>query len=323
MQVRVMEVLQLNPSIRAFRLTALDGSPLPGFTAGAYINVRVQLPDGNMDWRRYSLVNFSSEDSHAETVPHYQIAVRLEEAGRGGSRYMHQGIVQGDVLTIESPRNDFSLVKTTGRSVLIGGGIGITPMVTMAAAQLASRHPLVMHYAGRSRASMAYVQELQAMLGEQLHLHADDECQHPLDVARIIDGCAADDHVYVCGPQAMLDAVLAAASQRQWNPQHIHFELFAAPTVTDGNTAFDVVLEQSGTHMTVPADKTLLQVLNTAGCDVMFDCERGECGVCAVEVISGDIDHRDYVLTSAEKAKGNLMHACVSRCRSKTLVLNL
>ena len=170
---------------------------------------------------------------------------------------------------------------------------------------------------------MAFLPELQALLGASLHLHVDTEAGAPLDVAALLDGCAASDQLYVCGPKQMLDAVLAATQARGWSRDRVHFEVFTPPAVEAGDHAFEVVLAQSGRSLTVPPDKSILDCLIAAGCDPMFDCQRGECGVCAVPVIEGEIDHRDYVLSESEKREGKLMQVCVSRCKGKRLVLDL
>lgn len=319
--VRVVEARVVAGDVRVFHLRG-DGA-LPGFTAGAHVNVRVLAVDGRADWRRYSLVNLDPSPGATESPAEYILAVRLEPAGRGGSHHLHHAVQAGDTLVIEAPRNDFPHAAHAGRSVLIAGGIGITPMASMAAHGLASGQALTLHYAGRSRASMAWLSELEALLGDGLKVHADDEQGGPLDIAAILAASSPLDHVYVCGPQPMLDAVLRHAAALEWAPERVHFELFSAPQGDGSDKAFDVELADSGRTLTVPADRTLLDVLNEAGCDVMSDCERGECGVCAVGVISGDIDHRDYVLTEKEKLAGNLMHACVSRCRGRVLVLRL
>lgn len=318
--VRVQEARLVAGDVRVFRLRG--DAALPGFTAGAHVNVQVLTADGQADWRRYSLVNLDPAPGATDAPADYLLAVRLEAGGRGGSQHMHHAVQVGDTLLIEPPRNDFPHAAHAGRSVLIAGGIGITPMASMAAHGLGSGQAMRLHYAGRSRASMAWLPELQALLGDTLQVHADDEQGGPLDIAAILAASQPHDHVYVCGPQPMLDAVLRHTAALGWAPERVHFELFSAPQGDTADSAFEVELADSGRHLTVPADRTLLDVLNEAGCDVMSDCERGECGVCAVQVISGEIDHRDYVLTEKEKQAGKLMHACVSRCRGR-LVLKL
>jgi vanillate O-demethylase ferredoxin subunit len=319
--LRIAEARLLNPLIKTFLLRAGDGAALPGYSAGSHLRVRVQLPDGRDDWRHYSLIDPVGGDNDA---PHeYRIAVRLEDDGRGGSRFMHERLREGDTLVVEAPKNDFPLRKHAGRSVLIAGGIGVTPIVSMAARRKREGLPLLMHYAGRSRGVMAFLPELQELLGDALVVHADDEAGAPLDVDALLDGCGPDDQLYVCGPKVMLDTVLARTQARGWTHDRVHFELFTTPTVEAGDHAFDVVLQQSGRSFTVPVGKTVLQVLIDEGCDPLYDCQRGECGVCSQPVVEGEIDHRDYYLSDAEKASGKVMQVCVSRCRGPRLVQDI
>ncbi|MDM0044125.1 PDR/VanB family oxidoreductase [Variovorax dokdonensis] len=322
--LRVTEAQSLNPLVRQFRLARQDGGALPGFSAGAHIQVQVTLPDGSRDWRHYSLINPVAQSGVTDAPTEYRIAVRREDEGRGGSRFMHEVLQAGQELVVQAPKNDFPLHDGGDCAVLVAGGIGITPMLSMAAQRCAQGAPVRMHYAGRSRSLMAFLPELGELLGERLDVHADDEAGRPLDIGALLDRCAADERLYVCGPKVMLDAVLAAAQSRGWNThERIHFELFTTPEVEEGDQPIELVLAQSGKTLTVPADQTILDCLIDNGCDPMFDCKRGECGVCATPVIEGDIDHRDYVLTAREKAEGNVMQICISRCKGKRLVLDI
>ena len=323
LQLRVVEARELNPLIRLVRLRADDGAALPGFTAGAHLRVQVELPDGNTDWRHYSLINLSTSRDACATPTEYVIAIRREDEGRGGSRFMHQRVQPGQVLTIEAPKNEFPLREHAGCAVLVAGGIGVTPLVSMATQRVAEQAPVRMHYAGRSRELMAFLPELQQLLGETLRVHTDAEAGAPLDVDALLDACGADDQLYVCGPKPMLDTLLAKTQARGWTRERVHFEVFTAPTVAAGDHAFEVVLKQSGRSLTIPADRSILDCLIDAGCDPMFDCKRGECGVCATTVIEGEIDHRDYVLSDRERQEGNVMQICISRCKGQRLVLDL
>ena len=305
LHLRVAEARTLNPLIRMFRLRAADGAVLPGYTAGAHLRVRVDLAGGAQDWRHYSLINLAPEPNATDAPTEYLIAVRVEADGRGGSRYMHERVQAGDLLTVEAPKNDFALNDGPGRSVLVAGGIGVTPLVSMAARRKAEGADLCMHYAGRSRELMAFLPEL------------------PLDIAALLDACTPQDRLYVCGPKVMLDAVLAQTQARGWTHERVHFELFTTPAVEAGDHAFEVVLASSGKCFTVPADQTILDCLIEHGCDPMFDCKRGECGVCGTPVLEGEIDHRDYVLTAREKAAGNVMQICISRAKGPRLVLDI
>jgi len=321
--LRVAEARALNPLIRLLRLVAQDGSALPGFTAGAHLRVQVVLPDGEADWRHYSLIEFSTQPGATEAPREYVIAVRREDEGRGGSRFMHERVQPGDLLTIETPKNEFSLRALESCAVLLAGGIGITPLTSMAAQRKAEGRAVRLHYAGRSRALMAFLPELQQLLGDQLKLHADDEAGAPLDVEALLDGCSPDDQLYVCGPKVLLDIVLAKTQARGWTHERVHFELFTTPAVEAGDRAFEVVLAQSGRTFNVPADQTILDCMIEQGCDPLFDCKRGECGVCSTAVIDGEIEHRDYFLSDAEKASGKVMQICISRARGARLVLDL
>jgi vanillate O-demethylase ferredoxin subunit len=323
LHLRVVEARALNPLIRTFRLQATDGAALPGYTAGAHLRVRVDLPGGAQDWRHYSLVNLVPEPHATDAPTEYVIAVRVEAHGRGGSRYMQERVKAGDLLTVEAPKNDFPLHDGPERAVLIAGGIGITPLASMAARRQAQGAPVQLHYAGRSRELMAYLPELQALLGDALRVHTDAEAGAPLDIAALLAACTPQDRLYVCGPKVLLDAVLAQTLARGWLHERVHFELFTTPVVEDGDHAFELVLAQSGQTFTVAADQTILDCLIDHGCDPMFDCQRGECGVCAAPVMEGEIDHRDYVLSAREKAAGNVIQTCVSRAKGARLVLDM
>jgi vanillate O-demethylase ferredoxin subunit len=323
LSLRVAEARALNPLIRQLRLVAQDGGVLPGFTAGAHLRVQVTLPGGGIDWRHYSLIEFSTQPGATEAPREYVIAVRREDEGRGGSRFMHESVQPGDVLTIEAPKNEFALRELDSHAVLIAGGIGITPLASMAARRKAEGRSVRLHYAGRSRSLMAFLPELQQLLGEDLRLHADDEAGAPLDVDSALDGCAADDQLYICGPKVLLDTVLAKTQVRGWTHERVHFELFTTPVAEAGDRAFELVLAQSGKTFTVSAGQTVLDCLIEHGCDPMFDCKRGECGVCSTAVIEGDVDHRDYFLSDTEKASGKVMQICISRARGARLVLDL
>ena len=323
LSLRVAHAAPLNPLVRLLRLRADDDAALPGFEAGAHVRVRVALPGGTDDWRHYSLVNLLPEP-HATAAPReYTIAVRRDDDGRGGSRFMHEQVREGDLLAIERPRNEFPLRRLDGCAVLVAGGIGITPLASMAAQRVAERAAVRLHYAGRSRALMAFLPELQALLGDALRVHADDEAGGALNVDAVLDGCGARDQLYVCGPKPLLDQVLARTQARGWTHERVHFELFTTPEAQAGDQSFEVVLAQSGRSLTVPAGQTILDALIEHGCDPMFDCKRGECGVCSTAVIEGDIDHRDYFLSDAEKASGKVMQICISRARGPRLVLDL
>ncbi len=319
--LQVVEAMELNPLIRQLRLASADGALLPAFEAGAHIQVQVRLAGGGEDWRHYSLVELDPS-ADLQAPRHYTIAVRREDEGRGGSRFMH-ALKPGDALTAREPKNEFPLRTGGGTAVLVAGGIGITPLASMAARCRAQGHAVRMHYAGRSREWMAFLPQLQQLLGDDLCVHEDSVAGAPLDIDALLAGCDASDQIHVCGPKPLLDTMLANANARGWPQAQLHFEVFTSPAEEAGDRAFEVVLAQSGRTLQVGAHQTVLDCLIVAGCDPMFDCKRGECGVCSAVVLEGEVDHRDYFLSDAEKASGKVMQICVSRARGPRLVLDL
>src|SRR5574337_753210 len=266
LQLRVAETQSLNPLIRMIRLCAVDGSALPGFDAGAHLRVQVELPDGQTDWRHYSLINVSPDPGACAAPSAYTIAVRREDDGRGGSRYMHERVQAGQLLSVEAPKNEFPLhdAGAGGCTVLLAGGIGVTPLVSMAAQRVAERAPVRMHYAGRSRSVMAFLGELQQLLGDALLVHEDEVAGAPLDVDAVLGGCGPTDQLYVCGPKPMLDAALAKTQARGWTRERVHFEVFTQPIVHSGEQPFEVELRQSGQVLQGPAGKTIQVCISRA-----------------------------------------------------------
>lgn len=310
------------PLIRSLQLRPPAGGSLPAFTPGAHLQVSIP---GLADARCYSLVAFDADPAAFEAPLGYRLGVRLEDASRGGSRYMH-GLAVGDTVKVTGPKNDFPLHAAEAGErpiVLIAGGIGITPIAAMAASLQAAGRPYALHYSGRNRDQLAFVAELAALAGSALFVHADDDPASRLDIGALLDGLDTAQHLYVCGPKGMIDALIEGAKTRGWPSGHVHFELFAAAAPVAGDQPFEVELAQSGKVFTVPADKTILDVLEAEGCDPMYDCKRGECGVCTAAVLAGVPDHRDYFLSDAEKAEGKLIQICISRAKTPRLVLDL
>lgn len=318
----VREIRQESPLIRSLRLAREDGGALPAFGPGAHLKVSVP---GLREARCYSLVQLAPEAGRFAEPAEYRLGVRLEEASQGGSRHMH-GLAVGDTLTVEGPRNDFPLHESPAGDepvVLIAGGIGITPVASMAAALKSAGRAFRLHYSGRSRDQLAFLPELQALAGDALALHADDEPSCRFDLQALLDAANPRQHLYVCGPKGLIDVVIQGARARHWPDAHIHFELFASAAPQAGDQPFEVELRQSGRVLTIPADKTIVDVMEEEGCDPMFDCKRGECGVCQATVLEGEPDHRDYYLSDTEKASGKIIQICISRAKSARLVLDL
>ena len=311
----VCEIGSETPQIRTIRLAPPGGGSLPGWEPGAHIKVR--LPDG--DTRSYSLVNLST--APAASPQAYLLGVRLEDPSKGGSRFMH-GLKVGDRLSVCAPTNNFRLEASSGRITLIAGGIGVTPIASMIARLVGEGRPFQAFYAGRSEDQLAFRAELAALAGDRLRFHYDDRAG-VFDVKPVMAGLAADEPLYVCGPRPMIDAAIAQAAALGWPPRRLRFEIFAAAEPQAGGTAFEVVLSSSGQSFTIPPDKSILDVLIEAGIDPMHDCKRGDCGICQTTVLEGTPDHRDFVLSDAERTAGKLMQICVSRAKTPRLVLDL
>jgi vanillate O-demethylase ferredoxin subunit len=308
--------------VRLLTLQAADGALLPGYEPGAHIQVEIPGADGTTSqWRSYSLFNLDPGIDTRAGVYAYHLGIRREDEGRGGSRYMH-GLQTGDTLNARTPVNHFPLAAPPV-VLLFAGGIGITPMATMVADLHAQKREYTLHFSGRTADSLPFVAQLRAFAGDRLVLHADDDPATRLSIDAVLDAAQINQPIYVCGPAGMIDAVLAAARKRGWHDCDLHYELFTEVAPKEGDAAFEIELKSSGRVLTVPANKSVLDVLTENGIDVMYDCRGGYCGLCTVRVCEGEIDHRDTYLSAADRAAGKLMQACVSRSKGARLVLDL
>jgi len=299
----------------SLRLTAPDGSALPGWTPGAHLDVI--LPSGLI--RQYSLCGDPADTSG------YRIAILREQVSRGGSEEVHDHVYPGTRLALRGPRNHFPLVDAQ-EYLLIAGGVGITPLLPMSQEIAARGVPWKMIYGGRRRASMAFVDELRGLAGGRLELVPEDEAGYP-DVAGALAGRAPGTAVYCCGPEGLLRAVeehCARLGISEW----LHLERFAAnsalpPPTPTGTDSFEVYLAKSDITVVVPPNRSLLSSVRDVLPDVAFSCQEGVCGTCETEVLEGVPDHRDQVLTDDEREAGDTMMICVGRSKSPRLVLNL
>ncbi|MBV4551933.1 PDR/VanB family oxidoreductase [Pseudomonas sp. SWRI102] len=301
--------------ICSYELTSIDGQPLPPFRAGAHIDVH--LPDGLI--RQYSLCN------HPEERHRYLIGVLKDPSSRGGSRGLHEQIQPGTRLLISEPRNLFALAPQARRSLLFAGGIGITPLLCMAEHLAQSGAAFALHYCARSRERAAFVERLQqSPYADRVFLHFDEQPTTALDAARVL-ACPGDDlHLYVCGPGGFMQHVLDTAKAQGWQEPNLHREYFAAaPTDTSADGSFSVKLARSGLVFEVPADRSVVQVLESHGVEVPISCEQGVCGTCLTRVLEGVPEHRDMFLTEAEQALNDQFTPCCSRSRTPLLVLDL
>jgi tetrachlorobenzoquinone reductase len=309
LRVRVTAVVWEAEDIKLFELLAMDGEALPPFSAGAHLDLH--LPAGLV--RSYSLVN-------AETERHrYVIGVSRDRASRGGSRWLHDTVHAGDIITIGAPRNNFRLDETAPSSVLIAGGIGITPIMSMIKRLAALGTPWELHYGARTRQAAGFLDELAAFPG-RVHLRFENEAGL-LDLPAIVAGAPTGSHFYGCGPRGMLAAFEAATGALP--AARVHLEYFTAREAAATAGGFAVELARSGRIVAVPAGKSILDALSDAGIAVAHACLQGICGTCETAVVSGIPDHRDAILSDAERAANKTMMICCSGATSEKLVLDL
>jgi vanillate O-demethylase ferredoxin subunit len=314
--VKVLKKTVEAEDIVSFELVSADGKPLPPFSAGSHIDVQM----GPDLIRQYSLCNDPGE-SHR-----YLIGVLKDPASRGGSSAMHTLVNEGDTLTISTPRNHFPLFHDARRSLLLAGGIGVTPILCMAERLAVVGADFDMHYCTRSRARTAFRQRIESSkFASCVQFHEDDGGDaQKLDLKRLLDKPSADTHLYVCGPKAFMDAVLGTARDKGWPEDQLHFEFFSGePVKLDSDSSFEVKLASSGKVIKVQKDQTVVQALAAVGVEVPVSCEQGVCGTCLTRVISGEPDHRDMYLTSKEHASNDQFLPCCSRAKSRLLVLDL
>ncbi len=315
LETRLHSIAWEAQGIQRFELRPLDGATLPAYTAGAHIDL--YLPNGLI--RSYSLVNPQSETHR------YVIAVNRDAASRGGSRHMHEGLRIGETMTISVPRNNFPLAEDALHSVFIAGGIGITPLWCMMQRMAELDASWQLYYSARTRQHAAFFDEIKA-LGErtdaQVLFHFDQEVGGKLlDLSVLARVASPKAHLYCCGPLPMLAAFEVACAERP--KAMVHVEYFSAPAGMAIAGGFNVVLAQSRKSVFVPEGKTILEALLEAGIDVRFSCKEGICGTCETRVLSGVPDHRDLILTSAEKEAGRTMMICCSGSKSEELLLDL
>jgi vanillate O-demethylase ferredoxin subunit len=313
--VRVARKAAEAQGICSFELVDEGGAPLPGFDAGAHIDVH--LPGGLV--RQYSLCN-DPRETHR-----YCLAVLHDPASRGGSRAMHGDVEVGDRLTISVPRNHFALAPQAAHSLLLAGGIGITPIISMADALHARGAGFDLHYCARSSARLAFATRLAAApYASRVHLHLDD-AGAAVDLDRWLASVPPDTHLYVCGPAGFIDATLSAAERAGWDSRRVHREFFAAPRTSQATqeATFEVELARTGARVVVESGVSIVRALERAGVVVPVSCEQGVCGTCLTRVLEGVPDHRDAYLTPEERAAGDQLLPCCSRALGSRIVLDL
>ncbi len=297
----------------SLELEAVGRAPLPEWSPGAHIDLL--LPSGLV--RQYSLCGDPLDRQRL------RIAVLREANGRGGSREVHDGLRVGQTMMIRGPRNAFPMEPRAGY-LFVAGGIGITPILAMAREAQRAGAEWQLLYGGRSRRSMAFIEELQALGGERVSILPADEVGL-LDLEDVAARAATGLHTYSCGPAPLLDA-LTERFAAEGLSERLHLERFApaAPApAASGEAGLRVILARSGTAVEVPNDCSIMAALRAAGHQVASSCEQGICGMCETQVLDGVPDHRDMLLTDSERERGNVMMLCVSRARTPTLTLDL
>lgn len=314
LQLQVRAIRLQAEGIHAFELAHPDGDELPEADAGAHVDVH--LPGGHM--RSYSLAGDPRDRSR------WTLGVLREAKGRGGSRALHDNVRVGDTLAVGAPRNAFPLTPGAGHTMLLAGGIGITPLKAMAHVLAAEGRSFELHYCVRSPKNAAFVDELHALLPEgRLHLHFDGgDPARGLDIAALLADPAPGCHLYYCGPGGFMKACEEASGH--WPAGTVHSEHFKAPEPKPSSApagSFEVRLARSGVTVQVPPDQTIVRAIELSGHRVSTSCLSGLCGACKVNYLEGEVDHQDYILTDEEKR--SCLTVCVSRAKSACLVLDL
>lgn len=303
MRLQVTRIEIIAEEIKAFELRYPASRPLPTFEPGAHIRLHVARGLS----RRYSLISDPADSSH------YLIAV-LHRPGGQVSSYLHHQVTPGDMVDVDEPNNGFPLAEAS-HSILIAGGIGITPILSHVRALAARGSSFELHYAARSRSRLPFKDALE----ERARFYISGEGQK-MNIGEIFSAAPPGSHVYVCGPKGLLDAVRETATAQGWSADRVHFESFGAEwKITDEPLTLELSL--SGLTLDVPVGKTLLEAIEEAGVWVPSDCRRGECHMCMTQIVAGEPIHRDHCLTPAERATA--MTPCISWAGGRRLVLEL
>ncbi|MDM0050540.1 PDR/VanB family oxidoreductase [Variovorax sp. J22R115] len=322
--MRVQERRVVADGVVAIELRAVDGYELTPFAAGSHIDVELPVRDahGHFIVRQYSLCNDPAEHDR------YVIGVGRDANTRGGSAYLHDNLQVGDVVHISTPRNHFQLYEPAPSSVLVAGGIGVTPMLAMARRLSALGQRWTLYYCARTPERAAFLDELKALPGHVIPVFDGVPGGTPIDLSKVMADAPTDAHLYCCGPTTLMEAFERAAATR--DPSTVHVEWFKPRPVVASATAgvkgdgnFVVKLANSGVTLTIPPQKSILDVLIEAGIAVQHSCCDGVCGTCETRVLEGIPDHRDSVLLGEEANATDRIMVCVSRCAGASLTLDL
>lgn len=314
-RVRVAEVEQVAARIKRFRFVDIDNAPLSEFSGGSHISVVMHSGDRMMR-NPYSLMGPPTDTSS------YQISVlHCGADSRGGSKFMHENVAVGSELDISEPLNLFPPVKLAKKHVLVAGGIGITPFMSMMNELDALHSDFELHYGVRSLEDGAYCKYLQSRYGSRVNIYRQDQGQMiPLEA--VLGGQRLGTHMYVCGPKPMIDWALQTAELLGWPRENVHSEQFSAPPA---GKPFIVKLAKSGREISVKGYQSILEALEQNGVDAPFLCRGGACGQCETSVVACDgyIEHNDHFLSEAERVGGKKIMICMSRIQSGSITLDL
>ena len=311
--VTVAEVKPINELVTRFKFVRTGGGEMPTFSGGAH--TVVEMPDGGITrLNPYSLMS-NPEDRGA-----YTISVRRDDEGRGGSLFMHNNVQEGMEMVISNPVNLFSLDLRAKKTLMIAGGIGITPFIAQMHELTSINGMFELHYSIRTASLGTYATELVEHYKNRVHIYHDDQNER-IDLQNLLDGQPLGTHIYVCGPKGMIDWVCNTAADSGWPAEAIHSEEFLAPA---SGKPFTVELRKSGKTIQVGEHQSLLEAIEAAGVDAPYLCRGGACGQCETNVIEadGDLHHHDHWLTEEQRAEAKLIMPCVSRFEGNTLVID-
>jgi hypothetical protein len=315
LKLNVTRTWMETPRVRCIELTAIDGFELPPFTAGAHLKINIINKWGISELRHYSLL------SDPACRDHYLFGVLAEPNGRGGSLFLHEKVQLGDTLETVLPENKFSLSTNAKHSILIAGGIGITPLLSMMHSLNGSNSSYELHYTAKHKSDLAFKQEIKQLAGIHAHFYTSRDNTGPsLDIKCVINKPAPGTHIYVCGPYRLIQAVRTYAKAQDCSSEQIHFESFGAENTTL-NQPISVTLAKSGLTVDVPPSRSILDVLLDKGILIPHDCKRGECSLCVTRVLKGKPQHHDLCLSTDEQEHS--MCLCVSRASTSHLTLDL
>ena len=308
-------VRQLTPRVRAYELRDVNGGQVPKIESGAHIQLPVQLENGEVIHRHYSIC------SNPNRRDMYEVAILKEDNGKGGSVALHDNLEIGQVLNCSQPENHFELHTDHRPAVLMAAGIGITPIKSMAQSLKGRGTPMQLHYAGRSHNEMAFQDRMTREFGDSLTLYSSEQKQR-MDIASIIKDAASDTVFYVCGPLGLINQVLDVSQGLNISAERIRFERFNGD-ISKSAKAVTVHLQRSNVDIEVKKDQSILDAMLDAGIHAPYSCKTGACKSCVVKVIEGEPDHKDMALSLEEKSQQKLMCPCVSRAIGTNLTLDI